>query len=182
MTPNTKAKKYCADISIFQSLDTDEIREAFAQIQPLEDIYNRGSKEFKRLLAIPFNLWLLEKILKSSQMPTDFRQIYSEVQLLDMFWKHRIEGESDGEHRRFLLTKVARRMVEKLSLSVRREDVYERAGLYEPAKQTAWNDLLSDEILANVSFCTRQRIAFSHNILFDYAISVLLIEDDSATT
>ena len=110
-------------------------------------------------------------------MPTDFRQIYSEVQLLDMFWKHRIEGESDGEHRRFLLTKVARRMVEDLSLSVRREDVYERASLYEPAKQTAWNNLLSDEILANVS-SARQRVAFSHNILFDYAISVLLIEDD----
>ena len=47
------------------SLDTDEIRQAFDQIQPLEDIYNRGSKEFKRLLAIPFNLWLLEKILKN---------------------------------------------------------------------------------------------------------------------
>ena len=159
------------------SLDTDEIRQAFDQIQPLEDIYNRGSKEFKRLLAIPFNLWLLEKILKSSQMPTDFRQIYSEVQLLDMFWKHRIEGESDGEHRRFLLTKVARRMVEDLSLSVRREDVYEHLELDKSVRLTAWDNLSSDGTLEVQS--TGQRIAFSHNILFDYAISVLLIEDDS---
>ena len=68
-------------------------------------------------------------------------------------------------------------MVEGRSLSVRREDVYERASLHEPAKQTAWNNLLSDEILTIVS-STGQRIAFSHNILFDYAISVLLIEDD----
>ena len=158
-------------------LDSDEIQQAFDQILTLEAIYNSGSKEFKRLLAIPFNLWLLEKILKSSQIETDFRQIYSEVQLLDMFWKHRIEGKSDGEHRRFVLTKVARRMVEGRSLSVRREDVYERASLHEPAKQTAWNNLLSDEILTIVS-STGQRIAFSHNILFDYAISVLLIEDD----
>ena len=158
-------------------LNEDEIRQVFEKIPALEAIYNSASQEFKRLLAIPFNLWLLEKILKSSQIETDFRQIYSEVQLLDMFWKHRIEGKSDGEHRRFVLTKVARRMVEGRSLSVRREDVYERASLHEPAKQTAWNNLLSDEILTIVS-STGQRIAFSHNILFDYAISVLLIEDD----
>ena len=158
-------------------LNEDEIRQAFEKIPALESIYNSASQEFKRLLAIPFNLWLLEKILKSSQIETDFRQIYSEVQLLDMFWKHRIEGISDGEHRRFVLTKVARRMVEGRSLSVRREDVYERASLHEPAKQTAWNNLLSDEILTIVS-STGQRIAFSHNILFDYAISVMLIEDD----
>ena len=47
----------------------------------------------------------------------------------------------------------------------------------KPARQTAWDNLLSDEVLAKVS-STKQRVAFSHNILFDYAISVLLIEDD----
>ena len=44
-------------------------------------------------------------------------------------------------------------------------------------RKTAWDKLQSDEILTKVS-STGQRIAFSHNILFDYAISVLLIDDE----
>ena len=159
-------------------LEPVEIQQAYDQIDPLEDIYNRGSKEFKCLLAIPFNLWLLKKIIVSSPTPPDFSQIYSEVQLLGLFWQRRIKNTSNDLDRQSVLEHVARCMVEGCSLSVRREDVYEQANLVEPARLTAWNNLLSDEILANVS-STGQRVAFSHNILFDYAISVLLIEEDS---
>lgn len=159
-------------------LEPVEIQQAYDQIDPLEDIYNRGSKEFKCLLAIPFNLWLLKKIIVSSPAPPDFSQIYSEVQLLGLFWQRRIKNTSNDLDRQSVLEHVARCMVEGRSLSVRREDVYEQANLVEPARLTAWNNLLSDEILANVS-STGQRVAFSHNILFDYAISVLLIEEDS---
>jgi hypothetical protein len=62
-------------------------------------------------------------------------------------------------------------MVAQRSLSMRKDevDVIEGSGL--------WDSLLSAEILVNVS-PTGQRVAFSHNILFDYAVSVLLIEDE----
>ena len=98
--------------------------------------------------------------------PPGFSEIYSEVQLLDMFWQRRIKNTRNGLDRESVLEQVARYMVEGRSLSIRRGDIYERANLVEPAKQTAWNNLLSDEILANVS-STGQRVAFSHNILFD---------------
>ena len=160
------------------SLDTPEIRQAFNQIPRLEPLYESGSEDFRRLLTNPFNLWLLEKILKHSRNTPDFSQIHSEEQLLGLFWQRRIENTTNDLDRQSVLGQVARCMVDGRSLSVRREAVYEQARLVEPAKQTAWNNLLSDEILANVS-STRQRIAFSHNILFDYAISILLIEDDS---
>ena len=158
-------------------LNEDEIRQAFDQIDSLESLYNKGSEDFRQLLANPFNLWLLEKILKTSREVPDFSQIHSEVQLLDLFWARRVEGKSDVEHRRFLLKQVASRMVEKHSLTVRRYDIYKDLSLEDPVRQTAWDNLLSDEILAKVS-SAKQRIAFSHNILFDYAISVLLIEDE----
>ena len=157
-------------------LNKNEIRQAFDQIPHLESLYHSGSEDFKRLLATPFNLWLLEKILKTSPNAFDFSHIHSEVQLLDLFWKRRIEATNNDLDRRSVLVHVAGRMVENRSLSVKQEDVYEHANLHIPPKQRAWNDLLSDEILTDVS-STRQRIAFSHNILFDYAISVLLIED-----
>ena len=158
-------------------LNEDEIRQVFEKIPALEAIYNSASQEFKRLLAIPFNLWLLEKIIMSSQVPLDFSHIFSEVQLLDMFWQHRVEGASNGDHRWSVLERVARRMVVERSLTIKRSDISEALDLDTPTKQAAWNELQSDEILAKVS-STGLRIAFSHNILFDYAISVLLIEDD----
>ena len=158
-------------------LNADEIRQAFDQILALESIYDKGSEDLKHLLENPFNLWLLDKILKTSREVPDFSQIHSEVQLLGLFWERRIKGKDDELHRRFLLEQVARRMVEEHSLSVRQYDVYKDLGLDNPTRQRTWEDLLSDEILTKVS-STGQRIAFSHNILFDYAISVLLIEDE----
>ena len=156
-------------------LNKDETRQAFDQILRLESLYESGSEEFKCLLTNPFNLWLLEKILNASQDVPDFSRVHSEVQLLGLFWQRRIENASNELDRRSVLEQVARLMVEERSLTVRTEDAYEHAHLHTPAKQTAWNNLLSDEILARVS-STGIRIAFSHNILFDYAISVLLIE------
>ncbi len=157
-------------------LNEDEIRQAFDQIPHLEFIYESGSQDFKSLLANPFNLWLLEKILMTSQDVPDFSQIHSEVQLLDLFWRRRIEGTINEIDRQFVLTKVVRWMIEEQALAIRQEDVYEELDLEKPVRKVAWEDLMSDEILTKIS--SGQRIAFSHNILFDYAISILLIEDD----
>ena len=151
--------------------DKDEVLQAFAQIRCPKSIYKEGSQDFRSILANPFNLWLLEKILNDSQELPDFSKVHSEVQLLDLFWHRRIEAATNDIDRLFILEKIARVMVKKRTLSVRQTNV--RKTLI----QTAWDDLLSDEILARVS-STGQRIAFSHNILFDYAISVLLIEDE----
>ena len=160
------------------AFDEHEILQAFDQIGCPKSIYEGGSQDFKKILANPFNLWLLERILKTSQELPDFSQVHSEVQLLGLFWERRVEATSNGETRRFVLEGIAREMVKKCSLSVRQSDVHKEQ-LYVSGQviKGAFRELLSDEILARVS-STGQRIAFSHNILFDYAISVLLIEDE----
>ena len=84
---------------------------------------------------------------------------------------------ADNEfHRLSVLTQIVRQMVDERSLTVRLNNDND-FGLNKPVRVTAWNELQSDEILVRVS-STGQRIAFSHNILFDYAISVLLIDDE----
>ena len=153
--------------------NVDEILEAFDQIGCPKSIYDDGSQDFKDILANPFNLWLLEKILKSSDRVPDFSQLHSEAQLLGLFWQRRIENEN-SEH---LLRQIADKMVQERSLTVKVDDIYDDVDLGNPVKKIAWDKLQSDEILAKVS-STGQRIAFSHNILFDYAISVLLIDDE----
>ena len=157
-------------------LNEDELQQVFDHIPYLESIYKSGSQDFRRFLANPFNLWLLEKILRSSPDIPDFSQIHSEVQLLGLFWGRRIEGADNETDRLFVLTRVARQMVKERSLTVKQDNIYGNLGLDKPGRKMAWDSLLSDEILAKVS-STGQRIAFSHNILFDYAVSVLLIED-----
>ena len=151
--------------------DENEILQAFDQIGCPKFVYKEGSQDFKYILATPFNLWLLEKILKVSPDLPDFSKVRSEVQLLGLFWERRIESISNNNARLLVLEEIAREMVKQRSLSIRQSDIR------EALIQTAWNDLLSDEILTKVS-STGQRVAFSHNILFDYAISVLLIDDE----
>ena len=145
-----------------------EILQVLDQIGCPKSIYNKGSQDFKNILAIPFNLWLLEKILKTSPDLPDFSQIHSEVQLLGLFWQRRIKNEK-SEH---FLRQIADKMVQERSLSVRIDKI-DDVDLDEPV----FDKLQSDEILAKVS-STGKRVAFSHNILFDYAISVLFIDDE----
>ena len=151
----------------------DEILQALEQIGCPESIYNVGSQDFKDILAIPFNLWLLEKILKASPSLPDFSQVRSEVQLLGLFWQRRIEDENSER----VLRRISRRMVKERSLTVKMDDIYDDVDLDNPVRKTTWDKLQSNEILAKVS-SSGQRIAFSHNILFDYAVSVLLIDDE----
>lgn len=158
-------------------LNDEEIRQTFEQIPHLESLYQRSSENFKRLLATPFNLWLLEKILKTPQDVDSLSQINSEVQLLDEYWQRRVEGTRNDDDRWFILDQVTRQMVKSNSMTIRRADIHETLHLDMPSKQAAWNGLQSDEILTKVS-STKQRIAFSHNIFFDYAVSVLLIDDN----
>ena len=153
----------------------DEVLQALSQIGYPETIYQNGSDEFRNILSYPFNLWLLEKILKFAS-PEDIRhisQIRSEVQLFNRFWKQRVDNETSE----YVLRQVSSQMVKERSLTVRVNDIHDQVDLDNIVRSTAWDKLQSDEILAKIS-SAGQRIAFSHNILFDYAISVLHIDDD----
>ncbi len=156
----------------------NEILQALGQIGCPKRIYNESSPDFKCILAKPFNIWLLEKILRNLPAKdlttlSQISQICSEVELLDQFWQQRVGNEISE----FVLGRIADRMVRERSLTVRVDDIYDDVDFDKPVRRTAWDNLQSDEILARVS-STGQRIAFSHNILFDYAISVLLIDDE----
>jgi hypothetical protein len=161
---------HCRHFSI-PKLTDDEVRATVGTIARLPHIYDNGSADFRELLRIPFNLWLLEKLLSSNLDISELSSVSSEVQLLELYWKYRVLSGPLGEDKRFFLTKTTQAMVRERSLSIRAEEVY------VIGESAVWDSLLGAEVLIPVS-TTAQRIAFSHNILFDYAVSVLLIEDD----
>ncbi len=163
---------HCRHFAI-PKLTNNEVSATVETIPHLQAVYERGSVDFRELLRIPFNLWLLEKLLSIQPNIPELSSVSSEIQLLGLFWKQRVTEGHMGEDRQMLLMRVAQAMVTSRSLSVRIEEVY------VVGANDAWDSLLSSEVLIKTSTAA-QRAAFSHNILFDYAVSVLLIEDEPA--
>lgn len=151
-------------------LTDEEINEASENIQGLSGLFQSGSQDLRDLLRIPFNIWLVEKISSTELDLMELSGVQSEVQLLEAYWSRRVDSNSNREDLRLLLLNAIRVMLEHHSLAVRKEEVY------KPDLSAAWKQLMSLEILREVA-PSNQRITFGHNILFDYAVSVLLIED-----
>ena len=152
-----------------QPLTDEEVRRVIETIPRLPAIYEAARPDFRVLLRIPFNLWLVEQLLLGSDTVTELTDVRSEIGLLYLFWRHRVEHASSSTDLAAMLTRVTSRMVTDRTLAVRVADVYLLGAGF------TWHSLLSSEIL-EVS-PDKQRISFCHNILFDYAVSVLLIED-----
>ena len=155
-----------------QPLSPEERKQAVESIDQLPDLYDRSSNDFKELLRIPFNLWLVERVLLQKPDPAELSAVDSDIQLLGLFWKYRVTDGRFGEERRVFLSRITRKMVDQRSLSLRTDEAY------EVGCSDTWNSLMTSEVLVYTSD-TDQRVTFRHNILFDYAVSVLLIEDDS---
>ena len=156
---------------VIPMLSDDETHQAVTTIPGLDRIYERGSPDFQGLLHNPFNLWLAEKLLSGGANPTALSDVSSEVQLLSLFWHQRVEAGRMSLRRRSVLTDIARAMVDVHQLSLRQDALYSRED------DVVWQDLFSSEVLTELG-TTGQRVAFGHNILFDFAVSVLLIEDE----
>ena len=161
---------HCRHFTI-PKLSPEELDQAIHSIEKLDDVYQNSSEGFKDLLLIPFNLWLVERILAQEPDVDELSTIDSDIQLLALFWKYRVASGSLVDERRVLLSRITRKMVDQRSLSIRTDEIYE-TGWSE-----AWDLLMTAEVLVYAT--SEQRITFGHNILFDYAVSLLLIEDDA---
>jgi hypothetical protein len=162
----------CRHLSIPQ-LSEDEVAQVVGTIADLPPVYAAASPEFRALLRIPFNLWLVERLLERAGAQSELTSVRSEIELLNLFWHYRIQRASEAMDLNVVLTRVTSRMVAERTLAVRVADVYPLGA------GATWDSLLSSEVLELVQ-PERQRVSFSHNILFDYAVSILLIEDDPA--
>ncbi len=151
-------------------LSESEAASAAESVAGLGPLYQRGTREFHQLLRVPFHLWLVERLLLGGVSAGALSQVSSEVQLLDYFWQQRVASGTLALPRHRLLTAITRAMVEQRQLSLRIE------AHYLPADDGVWTDLLSSEVLVTPD-TARQRVSYAHNILFDFAVSVLLIED-----
>jgi hypothetical protein len=148
-----------------------ELDEAVAQEERLRPIVASASRESRTLLYNPFNLWLVIHLVDAGVSVDWLSAIQSEVQLLDRYWLYRIDSREDSVSKNALLATLTERMVDSRLMSVALRDFEVSETPDKPL-----NSLLSDEILSRNE---NGRISYTHNILFDFAVSKLLLDEQN---
>jgi hypothetical protein len=139
---------------------------------PLLSKYSRDfNPRLKCLLSSPYNVSLIENLIQIENDTVKLNSVFSEVQLLDLYWKLKIEQSTPIINHQILLNKITEKMVLTHSLSVSISD------LPFISDDHSWEHLFSNEILVVIGI-NKNKIAYSHNILFDYAVSKLAIDDN----
>ena len=156
---------------VIPPLEEFEIQSLATRSPNLLSAYETATDDLKELLKIPFNLWLLERLLPGAS-DTTFAGVQSQAQLLGMFWNRRVTSSSTGLTRQHVLAGILEQMISQRSLSASRTQTF------DPKLVVEWSDLLSGEVIVEQTF--GNRVKFSHNILFDYAVSVLALDLDPA--
>ena len=154
-------------------LTDDEIEEAKAQLRWLSTVWEGGQRDLRELLRVPFNLWLLERLFEGGAAVEEISPVHSEVQLLNLFWRQRVRSGPLEPDQRRLASRAAGAMVRQRTLWAQTGEVYEAGG------NAAWLALHSSEVLQDANE-EGTRVSFAHNVLFDYAASVELLEDEAA--
>jgi hypothetical protein len=149
-------------------LTDDELAQAIEVTPTLATLYERGGDDLRRLMRNPFNLWLVERLVSDFADDERLTTARSEVELLDLFWHSRVD-DRNALTKRVVLATITQAMVTERSLSL------PLARVFDPALSDAWTELLSVEILEETD---QARIAFRHNIIFDFAVSVLELPDE----
>ena len=169
-------------------LTDSELGQAAAQ-SPIVDRLISVARQAKdptllELLRQPFNLRLAASLLDRGVKPEDITAFRSQVSLLDRYWKERViaADRRDGRDRdRERMCRTAcDQMTKGRFLRVSVEDVDASLG-------PALGDLLRDEVFVEwkkqpQTAPDRNTVAFSHNVLFDYAAARTLLASGSAAT
>lgn len=136
--------------------------------------YRSGPSKIFSLLKIPFNLRLLAEVFDEIGDFDERSSIGSQFELLELYWKFRvIRTDRNGDVREKILRKACKQMVANQVMRV------ERSGL-QSFNGGHLDDLLSNQILIEwlsppSAKPDRYILAFSHNIIFDYALERLIL-------
>jgi hypothetical protein len=166
----------CRNIEI-PKLSVEELNKAIEKEAQLKEVYDNCTDQLREVLLTPYFLTLLEKILQAEATDKnvlEIRAIKSEIQLLDRYWLAKVIGSHDSVFREKLLYRITNEQVNSKTLSILKSEL-----LYNSTAQEleTFDYLRSENILEEFSI-NNNRVGYSHNILFDYAVSRLCISEE----
>jgi hypothetical protein len=123
---------------------------------------------------VPFNLRLASDLLGSGVRQDELAPIRTQLELLSRYWLHRVVQRHGGDDREAILRRTVEAMVHTRQLRV------DRSIARASSPSAALEQLLSSHVLAEWQPAPaidpdRYSLAFTHNLLFDYAGSQLLL-------
>lgn len=155
-------------------LEDDELAQVRSAAPDLEELLRSGTRQLEDLVRNPFNLRLLCELIDSQTDRRRLTAVHTQIGLLDLYWTRRVTDEDRDALRLALLEKTVDIMVQRRSLSASKVSVIEAF----PAAASALDPLLSDGVLSPSDWSTpglHDEISFSHNVLYDYAVSRLWV-------
>jgi hypothetical protein len=159
---------------LVSDLTDDELDRAITAPMTLASVIAEASPDLRTLLRNPFNLRLAADLsdgLTSGQR-AELLQVRSRVELLRHYWDRRIRSH-DRLAREALLTRLSVDMVKRRSLQTAEEEP-----TVVGTDSTALEDLLSQNVLSALDGAIQgvgRVLAFTHNILFDYAAAIYVL-------
>ncbi len=140
----------------------------------LHALYASASEGFSQLLRVPFNLRLAADLLDGGVRSEELAPLRTQYELLERYWHRRVLDGQGGDDREAILRRAVQGMVQDRNLKV------ERTRALGPGSSTALEQLLSAHVLAEwqpspTTRPDRYLLAFSHNLLFDFAVSRLFL-------
>lgn len=160
----------CRKLAI-EELTNEEIVDSIKDNNRLLIFYQESSLELREILRTPFFLTLLEEIINRSSASEleSVKKYKSENQLLNFYWEKKIINTNKYILKEQFLSKFTKDLISRRSLNIRKSDLFD---LFLVFPQEEFDYLRSENIIDEVS---NVRLIFSHNIFFDYAVSVYAI-------
>jgi hypothetical protein len=157
------------------ALDDDELDSILVKSPVVAAAYKEAKDSLKAVLHIPYFLRLFNEIIETLHGHlSDIRVIESETQLLSKYWNKKIIEINDTSNAEQLLTAITELLVTERKLTIPKADFYR---ITNTNQTPVFNYLRSENILEEYGN-PMNRIGYSHNILFDYAVCRLLLSDD----
>lgn len=162
-------------------LQDEELQQIRTQSPHLAAALESALPSLGGLLAVPFNLWLLARLVESGVSPEELRRIHTQIQLLDLFWKYRVgTPATDRSSNELLLHRVCAAMVAERRLRAL------VATVATPADGPVLDRTRSSGVLVPwrshlAGQAEDQFVEFAHNILFDFAVQKLVLTRDADT-
>jgi DNA-binding HxlR family transcriptional regulator len=154
---------------ILPELNLDDLNHILVEHPIISKHSSPFNLRLKKLLFNPFYISLISQLIQKGYNLTNINSVYSEVQLLDLYWNSRIKYNPSGMSYEIFLKELTDEMISTHSLSVQ----ISKLANFSEANVIY---LLSTGILTNVGI-NKNKIAYTHNILFDYAVSRLVIDE-----
>ena len=134
----------------------------------LAGVMANSSQDLQDVAAVPFNTRLLSDLVKDGLVTADLSHVASQAELLQLYWKHRIE--THGAPAQACILRVVRSMVKTRVLRAPFEIAAEKDAAVLDVLESA-GVLISDG--------KRRGIQFRHHLLFDFAAARVLLDPEA---